>query len=151
MVSSTVMTYKGVTLLKTQFLNNITVFVLTKLQSSWALQSLTLLYSSFLLLNMWGSSILFSFCMWSGKEVSLDYLSESSQWTEKITKVLSSLVLTCTPISNYMYAVDNALRFLEVIWYQFLNAQDSTAVSQWKFSSCMRSSRTIRLIIIFSS
>ena len=151
MVSSTVMTYKGVTLLKTQFLNNITVFVLTKLQSSWALQSLTLLYSSFLLLNMWGSSILFSFCMWSGKEVSLDYLSESSQWTEKITKVLSSLVLTCTPISNYMYAVDNALRFLEVIWYQFLNVQDSTAVSQWKFSSCMRSSRTIRLIIIFSS
>ena len=151
MVSSTVMTYKGVTLLKTQFLNNITVFVLTKLQSSWALQSLTLLYSSFLLLNMWGSSILFSFCMWSGKEVSLDYLSESSQWTEKITKVLSSLVLTCTPISNFMYAVDNALRFLEVIWYQFLNVQDSTAVSQWKFSSCMRSSRTIRLIIIFSS
>ena len=151
MVSSTVMTYKGVTLLKTQFLNNITVFVLTKLQSSWALQSLTLLYSSFLLLNMWGSSILFSFCMWSGKEVSLDYLSESSQWTEKITKVLSSLVLTCTPISNYMYAVDNALRFLEVIWYQFLNVQDSTAVSQWKFSSCMRSNRTIRLIIIFSS
>ena len=151
MVSSTVMTYKGVTLLKTQFLNNITVFVLTKLQSSWALQSLTLLYSSFLLLNMWGSSILFSFCMWSGKEVSLDYLSESSQWTEKITKVLSSLVLTCTPISNFMYAVDNALRFLEVIWYQFLNVQDSTAVSQWKFSSCVRSSRTIRLIIIFSS
>ena len=151
MVSSTVMTYKGVTLLKTQFLNNITVFVLTKLQSSWALQSLTLLYSSFLLLNMWGSSILFSFCMWSGKEVSLDCLSESSQWTEKITKVVSSLVLTCTPISNFMYAVDNALRFLEVIWYQFLNAQDSTAVSQWKFSSCMRSSRTIRLIIIFSS
>ena len=145
------MMYKGVTLLKTQFLNNITVFVLTKLQSSWALQSLTLLYSSFLLLNMWGSSILFSFCMWSGKEVSLDYLSESSQWTEKITKVLSSLVLTCTPISNFMYAVDNALRFLEVIWYQFLNVQDSTAVSQWKFSSCMRSSRTIRLIIIFSS
>ena len=151
MVSSTVMTYKGVTLLKTQFLNNITVFVLTKLQSSWALQSLTLLYSSFLLLNMWGSSILFSFCMWSGKEVSLDYLSESSQWTEKITKVLSSLVLTCTPISNFMYAVDNALRFLEVIWYQFLNVQDSTAVSQWKFSSCVRSSRTIWLIIIFSS
>ena len=145
------MMYKGVTLLKTQFLNNITVFVLTKLQSSWALQSLTLLYSSFLLLNMWASSILFSFCMWSGKEVSLDCLSESSQWTEKITKVVSSLVLTCTPISNFMYAVDNALRFLEVIWCQFLNVQDSTTVLQWKFSSCMRSSRTIRLIIIFSS
>ena len=46
------MMYKGVTLLKIQFLNNITVFVLTKLQSSWAQQSLTLLYSSFLLLNM---------------------------------------------------------------------------------------------------
>ena len=107
--------------------------------------------SSCLLLYMWASSTLFSFSMWSGKEVSLDYLSESSQWTEKITKVLSSLVLTCTPISNYMYAVDNALRFLEVIWYQFLNVQDSTAVLQWKFSSCMRSSRTIRLIIIFSS
>ena len=145
------MMYKGVTLLKTQFLNSLTVFVLTKLQSSWALQSLTLLYSSFLLLNMWVSSILFSFCMWSGKEVSLDCISESSQWTGKITKAVSSLVLTCTPISNFMYVVDNALRFLEVIWYQFLNVQDSTAVLQWKFSSCMRSSRTIRLILIFSS
>ena len=145
------MMYKGVTLLKTQFLNYLTVFVLTKLQSSWPLQSLTLLYSSFFLLNMWASSILFSFCMWSGKEVSLDCISESSQWTGKITKAVSSLALTCTPISNFMYVVDNALRFLEVIWYQFLNVQDSTVVSQWKFSSCMRSSRTIRLIIIFSS
>ena len=145
------MMYKGVTLLKTQFLNNLTVFVLTKLQSSWALQSLTLLYSSFLLLNMWASSILFSFCMWSGKEVSLDCISESSQWTGKITKAVSSFVLTCTPFSNFMYVVDNALRFLEVIWCQFLNVQDSTAVLQWKFSSCMRSSRTLWLIIIFSS
>ena len=132
------MMYKGVTLLKTQFLNYLTVFVLTKLQSSWPLQSLTLLYSSFFLLNMWASSILFSFCMWSGKEVSLDCISESSQWTGKITKAVSSLALTCTPIGNFMYVVDNALRFLEVIWYQFLNVQDSTAVSQWKFSSCMR-------------
>ena len=145
------MMYKGVTLLKTQFFNNLTVFVLTKLQSSWPLQRLTLLYSSFLLLNMWASSILFSFCMWSGKEVSLDCISESSQWTGKITKAVSSLALTCTPISNFMYVVDNALRFLELIWYQFLNVQDSTVVSQWKFSSCMRSSRTIRLVIIFSS
>ena len=145
------MMYKGVTLLKTQFLNYLTVFVLTKLQSSWPLQSLTLLYSSFFLLNMWASSILFSFCMWSGKEVSLDCISESSQWTGKITKAVSSLALTCTPISNFMYVVDNALRFLELIWYQFLNVQDSTVVSQWKFSSCMRSSRTIRLVIIFSS
>ena len=84
--------------------------------------------SSCLLLYMWASSTMFSFSVWSGKEVSLDCISKISQGTGEVTKIVSVLVLSCTSISEFMHVLNNAFRVLKMLWYRLLDVKDRVMI-----------------------
>ena len=84
--------------------------------------------SSCLLLYMWASSILFSFTVWSGKEVSLDCTSKISQGTGQVTKVVSALALSYTSISEFMHVLNNAIKVLQMLWYQLFDVKDRVMI-----------------------
>ena len=84
--------------------------------------------SSCLLLYMWASSTMFSFSVWSGKEVSLDCISKISQGTREVTKIVSALILSCTSISEFMHVLNNTFRVLKMLWYQLLDVKDRVMI-----------------------